>query len=79
MRKVHSIKLTQAQRGWVCEIFFAVPTKRQFTNERHTVRGYGHEGALGLFGILSALWNTRRNMQLEGKRLQSLPGEFSLA
>jgi hypothetical protein len=77
--KIHNIELSPATRGWICEILFAVPTRRQFSCERATVTGYGIVGLHGIAGILSALWNAWRQASREYTRLQSLPGEFELS
>lgn len=62
---------TQASRGWICDMHFAVQTKRQFTSERHEVRGGGRN-------VLAAYLRAYHHTIKECRRLQSLPGDFEI-
>ena len=75
--ETENVELQKAQRGWYCDVYFAIETRRQFTWERHSVRAYGREGWTGWAGALTAvvagLWAART----EARRLQALPGEHN--
>jgi hypothetical protein len=73
--KIEQITFGKAQRGWVCDLWFCVKTKRQYTSERHEVQG----GAKGhsYISIILAYLNARKLAIAEAKRLEALPGEYT--
>lgn len=80
MRKwtIRAVEFKRAQRGWLCEIAFRVPTHRQCTWEDHAIRGYGGLGRLGLRGVAGSFLDARRVMRREILILQALPGQWTL-
>lgn len=48
--RIRGYDLTRAQRGWICDVAFAVLTVNQCSAEEHVVRSGGR-------WMLTAMWN----------------------
>ncbi|RUR48808.1 hypothetical protein [Vreelandella populi] len=71
--KIEEITVSMAQRGICVSASVSVPTRRQCTNERHTV---GH--CYPTKSTLKALWLFRRDVKALTQELQRLPGDHDL-
>lgn len=66
--KIRGYDLTKGQRGWQCDVAFAVHTARQDSMEEHAVRGHGR-------WMFSAMWNAYWIARRLIDELQARPGE----
>ena len=73
---VRAVEFARATRGWRCEIAFRVPTHRQCTWEDHAV--YDGAPGRGLLSVLRAFLAAKRAVRAEVRRLQAIPGPWTL-
>lgn len=74
---VHEIKLSAAQRGWICEIWFGHETHRQCTYEHSTAAGYGPEMWLGPVGAFLSIVSVAINCAMLARRSRQVPGPWN--
>ena len=67
--RIREIKLSRAQRAWVCEVVFTARTARQFTDEEMTVRSGGRS-------LLTSLWNGIKSAKRKAADEQAAPDEL---
>ena len=72
--KVEEISLSMAQRGICITASLSIPTRRQYTNERHSI-----ERSYSTKSTLKALWFFRRDAKAFAKELATMPGDYELS